>query len=190
MRLYVEPMDAVVIDVDSDGRVRLENEDWSAPTLQERRAIIYAATTEIAALTELLEILDPRPFIRHEGTKTRRLIVFVLRVLRVFVIAVADMELTNKVALITGGKRIGLVIAGQLAARGVDVVLGYARSRDEAEQAARSVRASGRRAEIVQADLSQPEGCQALVGRRRTHSAGSTSFSTWRRCTCAVPSTI
>ena len=61
MRLYVEPMDAVVIDVASDGRVRLENEDWSAPTLQERRAIIYAATTEIAALTELLEILDPRP---------------------------------------------------------------------------------------------------------------------------------
>jgi len=61
MRLYVEPMDAVVIDVASDGRVRLENEDWSAPTLQERRAIIYSATAEIAALTELLEILDPRP---------------------------------------------------------------------------------------------------------------------------------
>ena len=61
MRLYVEPMDAVVIDVASDGRVRLENEDWSAPTLQERRAIIYAATNEIAALTELLEILDPPP---------------------------------------------------------------------------------------------------------------------------------
>ena len=61
MRLYVEPMDAVVIDVASDGRVRLENEDWSAPTLQERRAIIYAATAEMAALTELLEILDPRP---------------------------------------------------------------------------------------------------------------------------------
>jgi hypothetical protein len=58
MRLYVEPMDAVVIDVDAGGRVRLENEDWSEPTLQERRAIIYAATNEIAALTELLEILD------------------------------------------------------------------------------------------------------------------------------------
>ena len=58
MRLYVEPMDAVVIDVASDGRIRLENEDWSTPTLQERRAIIYAATNEVAALTELLEILD------------------------------------------------------------------------------------------------------------------------------------
>ena len=58
------------------------------------------------------------------------------------------MELTNKVALVTGGKRIGLVVAGQLAARGVDVMLGYARSRDEAEQAARSVRASGRRVRL------------------------------------------
>lgn len=59
MRLYVEPMDAVVIDVDAAGRVRLDNEDWSEPTLQERRAIIHAATNERAALTELLEILDP-----------------------------------------------------------------------------------------------------------------------------------
>ena len=59
MRLYVEPMDAIVIDVAQDGRVRLENEDWSQPTMQERRAIIYAATNELAALTELLDILDP-----------------------------------------------------------------------------------------------------------------------------------
>jgi len=59
MRLYVEPMDAVLIDVAADGQVRLENEDWSVPSLQERRAIIYAATNELAALTELLEILDP-----------------------------------------------------------------------------------------------------------------------------------
>jgi NAD(P)-dependent dehydrogenase (short-subunit alcohol dehydrogenase family) len=79
------------------------------------------------------------------------------------VVAFDAVELTNKVALITGGRRIGLVVAGQLAARGVDVALSYARSRDEAEQAARSVRASGRRAEIVQADLSQPSGCQSLV---------------------------
>ena len=58
MRLYVEPMDADVIDVDAAGRIRLENEDWSEPTLQERRAIIYSATNELAALTELLESLD------------------------------------------------------------------------------------------------------------------------------------
>ena len=58
MKLYVEPMDAVVVDVDRDGRVRLENEDWSKPTLQERRAIIYSAQKEVAALTDLLDILD------------------------------------------------------------------------------------------------------------------------------------
>jgi hypothetical protein len=59
MKLYVEPMDTVLVDVAGDGRVKLENEDWSVPTLQEQRAIIYSARQEIAALTELLEILDP-----------------------------------------------------------------------------------------------------------------------------------
>jgi len=58
MKLYVEPMDAVLLEVDPDGRVRLENEDWSVPTLQERRAIIYAARQELIALGELLEILE------------------------------------------------------------------------------------------------------------------------------------
>ncbi len=58
MRLYVEPMDAVVVDVSADGRVRLENEDWSQPNLQERRAIIYAANQELLALNELLEFLQ------------------------------------------------------------------------------------------------------------------------------------
>ena len=58
MRLYVETMDATVVDIDRDGRVRLENEGWSRPTLQERRAIIHAAQQEIAALTELLDILQ------------------------------------------------------------------------------------------------------------------------------------
>ena len=43
------------------------------------------------------------------------------------------MELTNKVAIITGGKRIGLVVAEELARRGADVALGFARSRTQAE---------------------------------------------------------
>lgn len=60
MRLYVEPMDACVTDIDPDGRVKIENEDWSQPTLQERRAIIYAATNEVAALTELIDILQEK----------------------------------------------------------------------------------------------------------------------------------
>jgi acyl-CoA reductase-like NAD-dependent aldehyde dehydrogenase len=58
MKLYVDTMDAIVVDVDSDGRVRLENEDWSEPTLQERRAILYAAKNAIEELNELVEILQ------------------------------------------------------------------------------------------------------------------------------------
>jgi hypothetical protein len=58
MRLYVETMDAVVVDAGADGRVMLQGEDWSQPTLQERRAIIHAALEEVAALQELLEILQ------------------------------------------------------------------------------------------------------------------------------------
>ena len=58
MKLYIETMDATVVDVDADGRVRFEDEGWSSPTLQERRAIIHSAQQEMASLTELLEILE------------------------------------------------------------------------------------------------------------------------------------
>jgi hypothetical protein len=59
MKLYVETMDAVVVgDINADGRVRLQGEDWSQPTLQEQRAIIHAAQQELLALQELLEILQ------------------------------------------------------------------------------------------------------------------------------------
>jgi len=58
MKLYVAPMDSVVVEVDESGRVRLESESWSQPTLQERRAIIYAAREEMAALAELVDILE------------------------------------------------------------------------------------------------------------------------------------
>jgi hypothetical protein len=61
MKLYVEPMDAVVVEVRTDGYVRLENEDWSRPTLQEQRAIIYAATSEMEELKELLDVLGGTP---------------------------------------------------------------------------------------------------------------------------------
>jgi hypothetical protein len=58
MKLYVEPMDATLVEVDADGRVRFEKEGWTTPTLQEQRAIIYAAQNELADLTELLEKLQ------------------------------------------------------------------------------------------------------------------------------------
>jgi NAD(P)-dependent dehydrogenase (short-subunit alcohol dehydrogenase family) len=72
-------------------------------------------------------------------------------------------QLTHKVALITGGRRVGVVVAEELARRGVDVGLSYARSRTEAEGAAERVRALGRRSAIVQTDLSTPEGGEALL---------------------------
>ena len=58
MRLYVEPMDAILVEYDAGGRVRFENEDWTTPSLQETRAILYAARNELAHLTELVDILD------------------------------------------------------------------------------------------------------------------------------------
>ncbi len=58
MRLYVEPMDAVVVEVSADGRVQLATREWFQPSMQERRAILYAAETELEALRELVEALD------------------------------------------------------------------------------------------------------------------------------------
>ena len=59
MRLYVEPMDVVVVEVDGDGRVRLNDEtEFFTPSLQERRAILYAAKNELIELKELVETLD------------------------------------------------------------------------------------------------------------------------------------
>ena len=74
-----------------------------------------------------------------------------------------EMDLRDTVVLITGGKRIGAVVAAELAARGVDVALSYSRSRAEAEAAAAGVGAQGRRALVVHADLAQPEAPDALV---------------------------
>ena len=58
MHLLINTMDAVLVEFAPDGRVRLENEDWSMPTLQEIRAIIHAARTEVEELTELIEALE------------------------------------------------------------------------------------------------------------------------------------
>ena len=73
------------------------------------------------------------------------------------------MQLTDRVALITGGKRIGAVVARELALRGVDVALSYARSRAEADAAAADVRRANRRSAVIEADLSRPEACDALI---------------------------
>jgi NAD(P)-dependent dehydrogenase (short-subunit alcohol dehydrogenase family) len=72
-------------------------------------------------------------------------------------------ELTGRVALITGGKRIGSVVATELARGGADVALVYRSSRPEADETADAVRALGRRTVVIQADLSEVEAAQRVI---------------------------
>jgi NAD(P)-dependent dehydrogenase (short-subunit alcohol dehydrogenase family) len=73
------------------------------------------------------------------------------------------MDLNGRVALITGGKRIGSVVATELARGGADIGLVYRQSRAEAEETAAAVRALGRRALLLQGDLRDPEACERVV---------------------------
>lgn len=73
------------------------------------------------------------------------------------------MEPTGRAALITGGKRIGAAVAVNLASLGMDVAIGYNRSRQEAADAAARSQQHGRAAVALQADLSDPRECQRLV---------------------------
>ena len=75
----------------------------------------------------------------------------------------SSMNLDNRVVLITGPKRIGADVAKRVAARGADLALSYNQSRNEAEAAAAGIRATGRRAVCIQADLSNGPACQRLV---------------------------
>jgi len=72
-------------------------------------------------------------------------------------------SLTGKAALITGGKRIGAVIATELASQGVDVALSYNRSRVEAERTAAAISALNRNCVLVKADLTDSRACAGLV---------------------------
>jgi NAD(P)-dependent dehydrogenase (short-subunit alcohol dehydrogenase family) len=74
-------------------------------------------------------------------------------------------DLTNRSALVTGGKRIGAAVAAALARRGMDIALSFNRSQSEAEAAASDARAAGRRAFAVQADLSRADAAAILVDR-------------------------
>ena len=67
-------------------------------------------------------------------------------------------------ALVTGaGKRLGRAMALYLAGRGHDVAVHYAASRDEAEAVATEIRAMGRRAVTLQADLLIEAETEALI---------------------------
>ncbi|WP_411130080.1 3-oxoacyl-ACP reductase family protein [Streptomyces sp. x-19] len=83
------------------------------------------------------------------------------------------MEFAGQVALVTGGSRgIGRAIAVKLAEEGCDIALNYRSATAEAEQVAEQIAKLGRRVELFQGDLSDPEvphtvvsGVRASFGR-------------------------
>lgn len=75
----------------------------------------------------------------------------------------------RKVALVTGGAiRLGRAISIGLADAGFDVLVHYNRSETAARETQRAIEALGRRADLVQADLSTGAGCSALADAARS----------------------
>ncbi len=75
------------------------------------------------------------------------------------------MNLPGKVALITGGKRLGAAIGLALAGRGAAVIFSYNRSQTDSEAAVAGVIAAGGRAAAVPADVTRAGDCESLVKR-------------------------
>jgi NAD(P)-dependent dehydrogenase (short-subunit alcohol dehydrogenase family) len=75
----------------------------------------------------------------------------------------APMELRARAALVTGSKRIGGVVATELARAGADVACVYRTSAVETEALVEGVRALGRRGLALQADLGKPEDCERVI---------------------------
>ena len=73
------------------------------------------------------------------------------------------MELTDRVALLTGARRIGAAVATELARAGAHVSVVYRTSRAEADETAAAVRALGRRAVVIRADLRSAGACEDVV---------------------------
>jgi NAD(P)-dependent dehydrogenase (short-subunit alcohol dehydrogenase family) len=74
-----------------------------------------------------------------------------------------DLELKDKVAIVTGGSQgIGKAAALRLAAEGASVVIA-ARGRELLDKVALEIRAAGGRVAAVQADVSRAEDCARLV---------------------------
>jgi 3-oxoacyl-[acyl-carrier protein] reductase len=73
------------------------------------------------------------------------------------------MDLADKVVVITGGKRIGRVVAQRAATRGAHLVLSYRGSKQEAEDTIAEVKGQGRYAIAVAADVSKACDCATLM---------------------------
>jgi 3-oxoacyl-[acyl-carrier protein] reductase len=73
------------------------------------------------------------------------------------------LDLSGKIALVTGASRgIGRECSRLLAKSGAEVVINYNKSKEEAESVLDEISHDGGRAEIVQADIAQPEEVRAL----------------------------
>ena len=78
-------------------------------------------------------------------------------------------RLDGKIALVTGGGRgIGRGIVLEFAREGADVAVNYRRDREAAEATAREVESLGRRAMVVQADVSDHEAIIRMVAETRS----------------------
>jgi 3-oxoacyl-[acyl-carrier protein] reductase len=76
-----------------------------------------------------------------------------------------DSSLQNRTALITGASRgVGAVISRLLAERGIDTAINFRSKRTRAELVANEVRALGRKACLVQADLTDTAGVRRMMG--------------------------
>jgi NAD(P)-dependent dehydrogenase (short-subunit alcohol dehydrogenase family) len=73
------------------------------------------------------------------------------------------MLLTSKVVLLTGGRRMGPVIADRLTARGADVIVTYRGSSADADEVVAAAHARGAKALAVQADVSDASSVAALM---------------------------
>jgi len=74
------------------------------------------------------------------------------------------MELSSRVVLLTGGRRMGATIAAAVAGRGADVAVTYRSSPSDAEAVVKAVEATGRRAVAVHADVSDAASAMAAIG--------------------------
>ena len=77
-------------------------------------------------------------------------------------------SLAGKIALVTGGSRgLGRAIALKLAKAGCDVAILYHNNHEEAENVCGMIRGVGRKAQAIQADVSDPESVAEAFGTLR-----------------------